>query len=116
MVYGNPQLYAPKRNHTVNSQTEDVKNPRGVFERPPGSGVWWINYYEHGNQHREKVGRKGDAIKLYGIRKADILRGHKLPPMRRVAQVLVADLNTSVRKNIKTCGRMRVEARLSGRN
>ena len=76
----------------MNSQTEDVKNPRGVFERPPGSGVWWINYYEHGNQHREKVGRKGDAIKLYGIRKADILRGHKLPPMRRVAQVMVADL------------------------
>jgi hypothetical protein len=31
------------------------KNPRGLFERPPGSGVWWINYYVKGKQHREKV-------------------------------------------------------------
>jgi hypothetical protein len=76
----------------MKSRTEDEKNPRGVFERPPGSGVWWINFYEHGKQHREKVGRKGDAIKLYGIRKADILRGHKLPLLRRTAPVMITDL------------------------
>ena len=39
---------------------------------PPGSGVCWINYYEHGEQRREKVGRKSDAIKLYQQRRADI--------------------------------------------
>ena len=50
------------------------KNPRGVFERPPGSGVWWVNYYVRGQQHREKVGRKSDAIALYQKRKADTRR------------------------------------------
>ena len=32
---------------------------RGLFERPAGSGCWWINYYVDGKQHREKVGRPG---------------------------------------------------------
>src|SRR5450631_268855 len=80
------------RKRVMNLRTEDERNPRGIFERPRGSGVWWINYYEHGKQHREKVGRKGDAVQLYGIRKADILRGRKLPPLRRTAPVMVADL------------------------
>jgi hypothetical protein len=39
---------------------------------------WWIRYKVAGVEHREKVGRRGDAIKLYAIRKAD-LRGMKLP-------------------------------------
>jgi integrase len=68
------------------------KNPRGLFERPPESGVWWINYYEHGKQRREKVGRKSDAIKLYQQRRADIQRGHKLPPLRRTSPVMINDL------------------------
>jgi integrase len=68
------------------------KNPRGLFERPSGSGVWWINYYEHGKQRREKVGRKSDTIKLYQQRRADIQRGHKLPPLRRTSPVMINDL------------------------
>jgi integrase len=44
-----------------------------------GSGIWWIRYYINGRERREKVGRRGDAIKLYKIRKADALRGVKLP-------------------------------------
>ena len=55
------------------------KKERGVFERVPDSGIWWIRYKVAGVEHREKVGRRGDAIKLYAIRKADILRGMKLP-------------------------------------
>jgi hypothetical protein len=35
----------------------EVKAVRGVFERPKGSGLWWINFYQDGKQHREKVGR-----------------------------------------------------------
>ena len=69
-----------------------AKNPRGLFERPPGSGVWWINYYEHGKQRREKVGRKSDAVKLYQQRRADIQRGQKLPPLRRTSPVMINDL------------------------
>jgi len=55
------------------------KKERGIFEKEPDSGVWWIRYYADGREHREKVGRRGDALKLYKVRKADALRGVKLP-------------------------------------
>jgi integrase len=56
-----------------------VRKARGVFEKEPGSDIWWIRYKENGVEHREKVGRRGDAINLYKIRRADILRGVKMP-------------------------------------
>src|SRR5712692_738389 len=53
---------------------------RGVFEREPGSGVWWICYFDRfGKRHREKAGTKSVAIKLYGKRKQQALEGKKLP-------------------------------------
>ena len=55
------------------------KKERGVFEREPGSDIWWIRYYIEGRERREKVGRRGDAIRLYKLRKTDALRGVKLP-------------------------------------
>jgi integrase len=55
------------------------RKERGIFEKEPDSGVWWIRYYADGREHREKVGRRGDALKLYKVRKADALRGVKLP-------------------------------------
>ncbi len=58
------------------------RKTRGVFERAPGSGIWWINYYVSGKQHRERVGRKSDAIALYQKRKADARRGVKLPELQ----------------------------------
>ena len=54
---------------------------RGLFERPAGSGCWWINYYVDGKQHREKVGRRGDALALYQKRKADSRRKLKHPEL-----------------------------------
>jgi len=56
-----------------------VRKERGVFEKEPGSGIWWIRYKIDGVERREKVGRRGDAIKLYALRKSDALRGVKLP-------------------------------------
>jgi hypothetical protein len=56
-----------------------VSKERGVFEKEPGSNIWWIRFKANGIEHREKVGRRDDAIKLYKIRKADILRGVKMP-------------------------------------
>jgi len=55
------------------------KKERGVFEKEPGSDIWWIRYYIDGRERREKVGRCGDAIKMYKVRKTDALRGVKLP-------------------------------------
>jgi hypothetical protein len=58
---------------------DDPKKERGVFERVLDSGIWWIRHKVGGREHREKVGRRADARKLYTIRKADILRGMKMP-------------------------------------
>jgi integrase len=39
---------------------------RGVFEKDPGSKVWWICYYDQfGKKRREKAGTKSVAIQLY---------------------------------------------------
>jgi integrase len=69
----------------------EVKH-RGLFERPPGSGIWWILYYADGRRRREKVGRKSDAIDLYRIRKADSRRGEKIPELRIRKAVTLANL------------------------
>jgi hypothetical protein len=42
----------------------------GVWEKIPGSGIWWIRYRENGTLHREKVGWKSDALALYQKRKS----------------------------------------------
>ena len=56
-----------------------TKKEKGIFEKESGSDVWWVRYYIDGWERREKVGRRGDALKLYKFRKADALRGVKLP-------------------------------------
>ena len=61
---------------------------RGVFERVPGSGVWWICYFDRfGKRHREKAGTKSVAVKLYGKRKQQVLEGKKLPESFRKPSV-----------------------------
>jgi integrase len=65
---------------------------RGVYENPVGSGIWWIHYYAAGKRHREKVGRKSDAIKLYQARKADASAGRKLPELRSSKVLTVSEL------------------------
>ena len=66
---------------------------KSVFERPIGSGCWWINYYVDGKQHREKVGRKSDALALYQKRKADARRKVKLPELVRGKTVTFGQLS-----------------------
>jgi integrase len=80
----------------VPRQKKQEKKDRGLFQRPPGSGVWWINYYENGKQRREKIGRKSDAIDAYRDRRLAIRRGEKLPDLKRTAPVMVADLVDAV--------------------
>ena len=71
---------------------KEVKAVRGVYERPPGSGEWWINYYADGVRHREKAGRRQAAIDLYRKRKTDALEGRKLPNLRNGKTVTLGDL------------------------
>jgi len=78
------------------------KKERGVFEKDPGSGIWWIRYYINGRERREKVGRRSNAIKLYKIRKTDALRGVKLPTNmkhRRYSSITITRLKASPQRN-----------------
>ena len=71
------------------------RNPkaRGVFEKVPGSGVYWIRYTDaQGRYRREKAGTKGVAIDLYRKRKMEALTGKKLPEKLRRATVTFADI------------------------
>ena len=53
---------------------------RGVFEKVPGSGVWWILYYDqYGRRHREKVGAKKLAVSAYQKRKTEIRESRFFP-------------------------------------
>jgi hypothetical protein len=70
-----------------------MKNPKGVFEKVPGSGIWWIRYADaNGKIHREKIGNKGAAIKLYAKRKTEVLQGKKLPEQFRAKLVTFSEL------------------------
>lgn len=75
----------------------DVKQ-RGVFDRPKGSGVYWIRYYVHGHERREKVGSKQDAIDRYRQRKTEARNG-TLPARNR--EVLLSDFVTEYLANEK---------------
>jgi hypothetical protein len=66
---------------------------RGIFEKQPGSGVWWICYFDQfGKKRREKAGTKNVAIKLYGKRKQQVLEGKKLPENLRKPSVKFSQL------------------------
>ncbi len=53
---------------------------RGIFEKLPGSGVWWIRYADQfGRIHREKIGTKSLAIAAYQKRKTEVREGRFFP-------------------------------------
>jgi integrase len=64
----------------------------GVWEKVPGSGIWWIRYRVDGKLKREKVGRKSDAIALYQQRKSEIRAGKKLPDNLRASGIKFSEL------------------------
>ncbi len=69
------------------------RNPRGVFEKSPGSGQWWIRYVDaSGRFRREKAGSKSAAIKLADKRRTQALEGKKLPERLRRAAVTFAEI------------------------
>jgi integrase len=71
----------------------EVPKQRGIFEKEPGSGVWWVRYADaNGKIRREKIGNKGAAIKLYRKRKTEVLQGKKLPEQFRAKPVTFSEL------------------------
>lgn len=68
------------------------KKDRGLFQRPPGSGIWWIRWADAlGKEHREKIGKKSSAQKAYEKRKTQVREGKKLPELNR-RELTVGDL------------------------
>jgi integrase len=71
---------------------------RGVYERDPGSGIWWIRFTETGKIRREKVGRRSDAIALYQKRKAEARAGIKLPSNLRQRPITISELGEEAKQ------------------
>ena len=70
-----------------------MKLPRGVYEKVPGSGQFYIRYVgADGRYHREKAGTKSMAIQLYRKRKVQALEGKKLPERLRRRVILFREL------------------------
>jgi integrase len=70
-----------------------VKAIRGIYEREPGSGVWWIRWTDQvGKRHREKAGKWSAAEKLLHKRRTGALEGRKLPELSRRAAVTFGEL------------------------
>jgi integrase len=65
---------------------------RGVFEKEPGSGIWWICYFDaDGQRHREKVGSQRAAQDAYFQRKQEVYEG-RFQPRRRSEGLTFAEL------------------------
>jgi len=73
------------------NQTKSVssKRPeRGLFERPLESGIWWVCYFdEQGRKHRERVGSKALARKVYQKRKTEVQERRFFPERIRQRDV-----------------------------
>ena len=75
------------------SSKKSRKKIRGVFEKVPGSDIWWIQYFDaSGRRRREKAGRRGDAVTLLNKRKTEKLQRKKLPENLRAKPVTFAEL------------------------
>jgi len=58
-----------------------MRTAGGIFERPPRSGVYWIDYRGNdGRRHREKVGRRSDATEAYSRRLKEVSEGKFIAP------------------------------------
>ena len=96
-IGGTPGAGRPRKgksNSAVAAHSNNVPGMRtkkregGVFEKEPGLGVWRIRYFDQfGKKRREKAGTKSVAIKLYGMRKQQVLEGKKLPELFRKPSV-----------------------------
>ncbi len=94
-----------------------MKNQRGIFEKVPGSGEWWIRFADStGCIRREKAGSKANAIALYHKRKAEALAGRKLPEklrkrpvlFREIAEDAIRDVEKRYRRPSDEVARLRV--------
>jgi integrase len=76
---------------------------RGLFEKPTGSGTWWIEYHDqYGQRHRVKGGSKAQARQLYQRRKAEVAEGRHEPPAIRNQRITLGE---AITEYIETTGK-----------
>ena len=79
---------------------------KGIYERFPGSGVWWVRYADTtGKIHREKAGTREAAGILYRKRKTEILQRKKLPELLRNRPITFGDLAQLARQHSESKGK-----------
>lgn len=87
----------------------------GIFQRPKKSGIWWISYYSlDRKRHRERVGRRDEALQLLGQRTREVSEGKFTPPtksgrtFRDIAAIVLAQKQLRLRpQSYETdCGRL----------
>jgi integrase len=101
----------------LDRHTQTRRNPRGIFEKHPGSGEWWICYWDAGGRkRREKAGTKSNAIDLYRKRKNEALQGKKLPEklrraivsFKQIAEDAIGDIERRYRRPADDVARLNV--------
>lgn len=87
----------------------------GIFQRPKKSGIWWISYYSlDRKRHRERVGRRDEALQLLGQRAREVSEGKFTPPTKSgrtfgdIAAIVLAQKQLRLRpQSYETdCGRL----------
>ena len=69
------------------------RRQREVYEKVPGSGVWWVRHYDaDGRLRRERVDSKSAAIKVYNKRRAQADAGVKVPEILKQRGATFAEL------------------------
>jgi integrase len=72
---------------------KEQKKTRGIFEKVPSSGIWWIRFMDsEGKYRREKCGSWTTASKKLTLRRAEALQGVKLPKNLRRRRVTFAEI------------------------
>jgi site-specific recombinase XerD len=67
-----------------------------VFEKVPGSGVWWIQYFgADGRRRREKIGSKSSATQTVESRRTKVREGVKMPVNIRAKKITFAEIAES---------------------
>ena len=87
----------------MRASNQAAKKIRGIFEKVPGSDIWYIQYFDaNGQRRREKAGTRGMATDLLAKRRTEKLRGQKLPETLRARAVTVADLLALAAAHVRT--------------
>ncbi len=85
----------------IPTHEKEKRNPRGVYEKVPGSGVYWIRFVDaQGKLRREKAGTRGNAKDLLTKRRNEVLIGRKLPEKLRQRPAAFSEIAVAARQDI----------------